>query len=118
MLRGVLQIVLLSIVCAFYAEATDQVTQIDIRIRNHTFEPNVVTAATGQKLKLVITNQDDTVEEFESFDLKREKIVPAGGQINIILAPLPEGRYEFFGEFHQDTARGVLNIITNPTPNE
>jgi hypothetical protein len=93
-----------------YVKASDDIFQIDIDIRNHRFEPSVFDAPVGRRLKLVIHNKDDTIEEFESFDLKREKIVPANGQVNIILAPLEEGRYEFFGDFNQETARGVLNV--------
>ncbi|CAK6888881.1 hypothetical protein DK2RH_05855 [Rickettsia helvetica] len=30
--------------------------------------------------------------------------------INIILAPLNPGKYEFFGDFHQDTAQGFIIV--------
>ncbi len=84
--------------------------EIELVIRNHVFEPSEIEAPSGQKIKLVVLNTDDTVEEFESFDLKREKIVPPGSKINIILAPLAPGKYEFFGDFHQETARGFINV--------
>jgi hypothetical protein len=43
----------------------------------------------------------------ESYALNREKIVPAGGRIDVYVGPLkPEERYEeFFGEFNASTAR-------------
>ena len=61
-----------------------------------------------QKIKLVIHNQDATAEEFESYELNREKIVPPGTRVNIYIGPLKPGRYTFFGEYHAKTARGVV----------
>ncbi|HLY58499.1 MAG TPA: cupredoxin domain-containing protein, partial [Stellaceae bacterium] len=57
---------------------------------------------------LVVRNEDGTAEEFESSDLHREKIVAAGQEITVPLGPLQAGEYRFFGDFHQDTAQGVL----------
>jgi hypothetical protein len=62
----------------------------------------------GQKIKLVVENQDPTPEEFESYTLNREKVVPGNGQITVLVGPLKPGKYEFFGEFNQDTAQGTL----------
>ncbi len=53
-------------------------------------------------------NQDKTPEEFESGDLKREKVVKAGQEIRITVGPLKAGEYKFVGEYHEDTAKGVL----------
>jgi hypothetical protein len=61
-----------------------------------------------QKIKLVVENQDPTPEEFESYSLNREKIVPGKGKIIVMVGPLKPGKYEFFGEFNMDTAQGVL----------
>jgi cupredoxin-like protein len=77
-------------------------------IRNHRFEPVELTVPAGKKLKLVIENQDDTAEEFESYELNREKVVPPKGTISVYVGPLEPGRYPFFGDFHKDSAQGVL----------
>lgn len=50
-------------------------------IKDHRFTPAEVKAPAGQKIRLVIENQDPTPEEFESYALNREKIVPGGGQL-------------------------------------
>ena len=60
------------------------------------------------KFRLMVRNNDPTAEEFESFQLNREKIVPPGKEIPVFLGPLDRGEYPFFGDFHQDTAKGVL----------
>ena len=53
-------------------------------------------------------SQDATAEEFESYELNREKVVPPKGQVTIFVGPLEPGRYPFFGDFHKETAKGVL----------
>ncbi len=83
---------------------------VEIAIENHKFEPAEIKVPKNTKLKLVVHNKDATIEEFESLDFNREKIVPPGKKIHIILPPLKVGRYNFYGEFHQDTAKGVLVV--------
>ena len=39
-----------------------------------------------------------------------EKVVAADGQITVFIGPLPKGRYEFFGDFHPDSARGHIVV--------
>ena len=81
-----------------------------LMIRDHKFEPVELTVPAGQKIKLLVDNQDATPEEFESNELNREKIVTGKGTITVFLGPLDAGRYPFFGDFHQETAQGVLIV--------
>jgi len=82
--------------------------QATLTIRDHKFEPSTLTVPVGVKIKLLVENQDATPEEFESHELNREKVVVGNGNITVILGPLDAGRYPFFGDFHQETAQGVL----------
>lgn len=79
-----------------------------IVIKDHKFEPTQLNIPAGQKIKLIIDNQDLTPEEFESYELNREKVVAGGKQITIYLGPLKPGLYKYFGEFHKETAQGVI----------
>ena len=78
--------------------------------RNHRFEPARIQAPAGVKFRLQVKNTDDTADEFESGELNREKLVPPGQTVTIFLGPLQPGEYKFFGDFHQDTAQGVLEV--------
>ena len=80
----------------------------ELVISNHQFEPAELTVPAGKKIKLLVENRDSTPEEFESYELNREKIIPGGKQAVIYIGPLKPGKYPFFGEFHEDTARGVI----------
>lgn len=77
-------------------------------IKDHRFTPTELEVPAGQKIRLVVENQDPTPEEFESYDLNREKIVAGNGKIVLFVGPLKPGKYEFFGEFNMATARGWL----------
>lgn len=77
-------------------------------IKDHKFQPERLEVPAGVKFKLMVRNNDPTAEEFESFQLNREKVVPPGKEIPVFLGPLDRGEYPFFGDFHQDTAKGVL----------
>ena len=81
-----------------------------LTIRNHRFEPAELVVPAGQKIKLEIKNLDATPEEFESYELNREKVVPANATAVIFVGPLKPGRYPFFGDFNKDTAKGVMVV--------
>ncbi len=87
------------------ARADDPVV---INIKDHRFDPETVEVPAGKKLKLLIRNQDPTPEEFESYSLNREKIIPGNSEGVVYIGPLDPGTYEFFGEFHEDTAQGKV----------
>ena len=89
------------------AAATD-VPEIQLAIQNHRYQPEELKVPAGVKFKLIVTNKDSTPEEFESVDLKREKIVMPNGKITVFIGPLDAGTYKFFGDFHQDTAQGRM----------
>ncbi len=79
-----------------------------VQIKNHKFEPATISVTANEKFKLIIENTDKTLEEFESNDLKKEKLVGAGKKIVIPIQALKAGEYKFFGDFHQKTAQGKI----------
>ena len=87
------------------AAAEDSVT---IEIKDHRFQPAEVTVPAGQKVRLVVRNLDPTPEEFESLELRREKVIPGNSEGVVLIGPLEPGKYPFFGEFHEDTAKGQI----------
>ena len=77
-------------------------------IKDHQFSPSPMTIPAGQKVKIIVDNQDPGAEEFESFDLNREKIVAGHKKIIVFIGPLKTGTYKYFGDFHQKTAQGII----------
>jgi plastocyanin len=84
--------------------------EVMLSIKNNRFSPAEVRVPAGKKIKLVLDNQDASAEEFESYELNREKVVPGNSRGFIFIGPLAPGRYPFFGDFHQQTARGVVVV--------
>lgn len=82
--------------------------EVTLVIKDHQFTPSEVRVPAKVKVKLIIDNQDATAEEFESKELKREKVVPPRSKVALFIGPLAPGRYPFVGEFHEATARGVV----------
>ncbi len=79
-----------------------------LTIKDHRFSPATLEVPAGQKIKLVVKNEDPTPEEFESKPLKREKVVSGNSEITLTIGPLDPGSYAFFGEFHQESAQGQV----------
>jgi hypothetical protein len=77
-------------------------------IKNHRFEPAELKVPAGQRIKLTVHNQDPTPEEFESHSLNREKVIPGGAKATIYIGPLKPGKYGFFGEYNEKTAKGTV----------
>lgn len=77
-------------------------------IKNHRYQPDLLKVPAGLKFKIIVRNADPTPEEFESTDFSREKIVLPNSSITVFVGPLKAGSYGFFGDFHQDTAKGRL----------
>jgi plastocyanin len=93
----------------FSLRAEDQ-AEVRLALRDHKFEPAEAKVAAGVAFVITVTNYDSTPEEFESTSMKVEKIVAPNNEIKVRLRGLKPGRYEFWGEYHDDTARGVLIV--------
>lgn len=97
-----------SLWAAFNAWAKPQ--EFHITLKDHVFTPSQITIPANTKVKLIIHNQDDSIEEFDSFDLNREKVIFPNKKGRIFIGPLPAGRYEYFGEYFPKTARGIVIV--------
>jgi plastocyanin len=99
-------LLLLALLLPFPSLAAD--TEVTVQIKGHRFQPAEITVPAGKKIRLLVENQDATPEEFESHALNREKVIAGNGRATIYIGPLQPGSYPFFGEFHADTAQGVI----------
>ncbi len=92
-------------------EVAAETMEIELRIRDHLFFPTTIEIPAGQKVKLRVINEDPTPEEFESFELNREKVIAGNSQTVIFIGPLAPGIYPFFGEFFPKTAQGAVVVV-------
>jgi hypothetical protein len=81
-----------------------------LALKNHRFEPATIEIPAHKKVRLVIKNLDASAEEFDSDDLHREKVIPAGREGVVYIGPLDPGTYKFKGEFNAATAVGSVIV--------
>ncbi len=82
----------------------------EIEIRHHLFYPANLTIPADTKVKLLIINTDPSAEEFESYELNREKVILGNSKGVVFIGPLKPGVYPFFGEFFPKTAQGKIHV--------
>ena len=81
---------------------------VTITIKNHRFTPSEVKVPANKRIQVTVVNDDPTPEEFESKEMKVEKVIPGKSKGVVRIGPLVPGRYPFFGEFNEATAKGVV----------
>lgn len=91
----------------FGARAED-LASYPVTLKNHRFTPSEIHVPSGKPFFVVVTNQDNSADEFEMNAPAVEKVIPAGDQGKVRIRPLGVGRFPFFGDFHRDTAQGVI----------
>jgi hypothetical protein len=79
-----------------------------LTLRGHRFTPAELHVPSGKPFIVSVTNLDDTADEFDMQRPAIEKVVPPGGEGKVRIRPLAPGRFPFTGEFHADTAQGVI----------
>lgn len=97
-----------SILALLALPAAAETPVVEIEIRNHLFEPSEIIVPANTKIKLMVYNRDPTPEEFESYELNREKVIIGNRKAVIFIGPLKPGEYPFFGEFYPNTAQGMI----------
>ena len=102
-IAGVLAAILL---VAGAAAAAD--VQISVTIEKNQFQPTEVKVKANTPFTLVITNKNPKAAEFESKDLRVEKVVPAGKTVNVRIRALKPGTYAFFDDFNQATTGRIV----------
>ena len=91
------------------AQAADELV-VEITIKDHKFEPSAIKLPADKRIKLSVKNLDPSAEEFESHDLGIEKVIAGNSSATIRVKPLSAGTYIFFGEYHEDTAKGHIVV--------
>jgi heme/copper-type cytochrome/quinol oxidase subunit 2 len=86
----------------------DDAPAAELKLANGRFDPPEVVVPANKPFTLRVTNAGDTVSEFESFELHRERVVQPGETITVYLPALDPGKYPFFDDFHHDTPEGAI----------
>lgn len=99
------------ILCALMLVSTQafgEDNKVSLSLSNHRFTPEEIHVKANTPSTVSLTNNDDQAEEFDSTTLRIEKIVAGHSTGTMRWRPLAPGRYPFMGEFHSETAQGVV----------
>lgn len=77
---------------------------------NHHFTPSNFTVPAGKRFRIQLTSHDTSVDEFESYDMKFEKIIVPENTITVFAGPMHPGNYTFFDDYHPDDAKGTVTV--------
>ena len=84
--------------------------EISLSYKDKKFDPPEISAPANTPIVIKFRNLDRDAMELESDSLKIEKAVPAGKDVTIKVKAQKPGRYEFFDEYNEKTARGALIV--------
>jgi plastocyanin len=84
--------------------------EIALSYKDKKFDPPEISAPANTTIVIKFRNLDKDAMELESDSLKIEKVVAAGKDATIKVKAQKPGRYEFFDEYNEKTARGALVV--------
>ena len=88
------------------ARAADLPT-FQLEMNDGKLNPARIEVPSGQRIKIEVHNVGKGAAEFESVELRKEKVLAPGASSFVVIAPLSPGEYKFFDDFHQQ-AQGVI----------
>ena len=88
------------------AQAADLPT-FKLEMNDGKLNPARIEVPAGQRIKIEVHNIGKGAAEFESIQLRKEKVLAPGADSFVVIAPLDKGEYKFFDDFHQ-SAQGVI----------
>jgi plastocyanin len=99
---------LLLLAVAPLVAAADEMPVYSLVARDGIFEPATIEVAAGKRFKIEIGNEGKGPMEFESKDLKQEKVIAKGAKSSIVVNALKPGTYTFFDEYHMEAPKGRI----------
>ena len=95
-----------TVLLAGAAHAADLPT-FKLEMNDGKLNPARIEVPAGQRIKIEVRNTGKGAAEFESVQLRKEKVLAPGADSFVVIAPLEPGEYKFFDDFHQQ-AQGVI----------
>lgn len=89
------------------ASAADEPV-FEIQMKDGVITPSRLEVPAKTRFKIMVRNIGKGPAEFESSELRKEVVVPAGGAATMIIRTLDAGEYKFFDDFHVDAPPAML----------
>ena len=85
----------------------DDLPTFKLEMNDGKLNPARIEVPTGKRIKIEVHNVGKGAAEFESVELRKEKVLAPGASSFVVIAPLSPGEYKFFDDFHQQ-AQGLI----------
>lgn len=95
------------LVLAMPAVAED-LPEFRLTFRDGMIIPLQTTVPANRRLKLILINEGDSPVEFESVELRKEKVVAPKVTTSIVIRRLSAGEHVFFDDFHPDAPQAKI----------
>ena len=79
-----------------------------IEFNDGTMTPLRLEVPANTRFRINLTNKGKTPAEFESNELRLEKVLAANSASTLVIRTLDPGEYKFFDDFHPDAPQAVL----------
>ena len=79
-----------------------------IEFKDGTIAPERLAVPANRRFQLQLRNNGDTPAEFESSELRKEKVLAPRTTSILVFRTLDPGEYPFFDDFHPDAPKAVL----------
>ncbi len=105
-----LPLLIATLICAALANAGARAEDPTFRIefKDGVVTPNRFEAPAKTRIVLELVNTGETPAEFESKELRKEKVLAPGTSSTLVLRALDPGEYDFIDDFHPEAPASVL----------
>lgn len=93
------------------AVRADDLQTYRIEIKDGVITPKQTEVPANKDFKLEVANTGTVPAEFESKQLRQEKVISPGKSVTITIRGIDSGEYQFVDEFHENDAAGQGVII-------
>ncbi len=87
--------------------ATDEPV-FKIEMNDGVITPSRIEVPAKTRFKIIVKNTGKMPAEFESTELRKEVVVPAGSEAPLIIRTLDAGEYKFFDDFQPSAPPALL----------
>jgi hypothetical protein len=104
-------LVLLALPAASTMLRADDLPVFRIEIKNGVISPKQTEVPANKDFKLEVANTGTAPAEFESKQLRQEKVLAPGKTVTITIRAIDPGEYQFVDEFHENEEAGQGVIV-------
>jgi hypothetical protein len=86
----------------------EDVASFRIEFNDGKVEPLRLQVPANKTIEIELVNKGQGPAEFESKQLRKEKVLAPGATVTMVIRGLDPGEYDFFDDFHPDAPPAVL----------